>query len=563
MEKIDNIEDLHEEVFMHLYEKTISDPDFRFSIRKSDKENRLSKGYYFYGNDSYLAISFWSGTNWKNKTPNIILVFIPEDDTAYLEITVSDSDEKTDFVEKFLLKSRLELEPKKGKYYKAYYKETFIKIVDDFLNEDKKLIDNIIKDNQSFFKEADLEHRLGFIDPDLFKFRLAKALEYRQKKLLQIVDEYPPYLSELKVNLFCGIDDLEIKDLPNNTQWIFFTGVNGSGKTSILRALTMALCHNVIEYFEIEDSGHFKIEVSLHRGNNKVNILSEAGNLPTYNFALAKGFAAYGASRLMTSDFRTKQKISPKELNRRQSSSYSIFNSDGILLDFATEIDKLIHQTGDIKSKEKLNIIIETLIECIDPLDNIFVELKKDNEQNEDTETLFVEKDEDGNKFQPVKYFQISSGTKSLIAMIGDMMIRLFREQPDVYDLGQLKGIVLIDEIDIHFHPKQQKNLVEALTNSFPKVQFIVTTHSPIPLLGAPENSVFLSVNRTVKKGVTVEKLNIDIKNLLPNTILTSPIFDFINITSVNHKKGKEKIITESLYQEVIKNKEHLVVRLG
>jgi len=118
------------------------------------------------------------------------------------------------------------------------------------------------------------------------------------------------------------------------------------------------------------------------------------------------------------------------------------------------------------------------------------------------------------------------------------MLVRLFDVQPGIEDPAELEGIVLIDEIDIHLHPNWQKKVPELLVKNFPKLQFIATTHSPIPLLGAPENSELYNVSRKSSEGVVVKPLNyINISNLLPNTILTSPIFGMDGIVSVNNKK--------------------------
>jgi hypothetical protein len=82
-----------------------------------------------------------------------------------------------------------------------------------------------------------------------------------------------------------------------------------------------------------------------------------------------------------------------------------------------------------------------------------------------------------------------------------------------------------------------------------------VSTHSVIPFLGAPPNSVFLKVTRDRKKGIEVQKLDIDIKNLLPNTILTSAIFDMDNITQRNREDLAE-VRTEDTFNEVLENDE-------
>ena len=119
--------------------------------------------------------------------------------------------------------------------------------------------------------------------------------------------------------------------------------------------------------------------------------------------------------------------------------------------------------------------------------------------------------------------------------MIGDMIIRLSNdfEKP----LNDISGVVLIDEFDAHLHPKYQYELPKLLSDAFPKVQFIVSTHSPIPLLGLPKknkkgekiNSVVFKVNRTAEEGITVQRLDdeIDIQRLSANALLTSDIFGF------------------------------------
>ena len=53
-------------------------------------------------------------------------------------------------------------------------------------------------------------------------------------------------------------------------------------------------------------------------------------------------------------------------------------------------------------------------------------------------------------------------------------------------EIAQTKGIVLIDELDIHLHPRWQWNVIEALREIFPNVQFIAATHAPVLFASAP-----------------------------------------------------------------------------
>ncbi|XZF61301.1 MAG: AAA family ATPase [Gloeotrichia echinulata DVL01] len=74
---------------------------------------------------------------------------------------------------------------------------------------------------------------------------------------------------------------------------------------------------------------------------------------------------------------------------------------------------------------------------------------------------------------------QLSDGEKCLLAMVGDLARRLAIANPGLPDALQGSGVVLIDEIELHLHPKWQREIIPALTRTFPNCQFIVTTHSP------------------------------------------------------------------------------------
>lgn len=75
---------------------------------------------------------------------------------------------------------------------------------------------------------------------------------------------------------------------------------------------------------------------------------------------------------------------------------------------------------------------------------------------------------------------QLSDGERSLLALVLDLAKRLaqanFTEKSPLHDC---EAIVLIDEIDLHLHPQWQRKVVGNLERTFPKCQFIATTHSP------------------------------------------------------------------------------------
>jgi hypothetical protein len=78
----------------------------------------------------------------------------------------------------------------------------------------------------------------------------------------------------------------------------------------------------------------------------------------------------------------------------------------------------------------------------------------------------------------------LSQGYQSMVAWISDLLGHGFLEFGAETHPSSLRGIVLLDEIDLHLHPTWQRRIVPILKRVFPELQFIVTTHSPLVLTG-------------------------------------------------------------------------------
>ena len=99
---------------------------------------------------------------------------------------------------------------------------------------------------------------------------------------------------------------------------------------------------------------------------------------------------------------------------------------------------------------------------------------------------------------------QLSDGEKCLLAMVGDLARRLAIANPSLPDPLQGNGVVLIDEIELHLHPKWQREIIPALTRTFPNCQFIVTTHSPQVISQVKPEGIYI-LEKT-DEGVVVKK---------------------------------------------------------
>ena len=82
----------------------------------------------------------------------------------------------------------------------------------------------------------------------------------------------------------------------------------------------------------------------------------------------------------------------------------------------------------------------------------------------------------------------LSDGYRNMVAMAADIAIRCATLNPHLQEKSSAEtpGVVLIDEIDLHLHPRWQRRVVDDLLRTFPKIQFFGTTHSPFVIQSLP-----------------------------------------------------------------------------
>ena len=94
---------------------------------------------------------------------------------------------------------------------------------------------------------------------------------------------------------------------------------------------------------------------------------------------------------------------------------------------------------------------------------------------------------------------QLSDGERGMFALVLDLAKRLSQANPQLYDpVRDGSAIVLIDEIDLHLHPKWQRTVIKKLTETFPNCQFIATTHSPQIIASVKSEQVLLLIDSEV-----------------------------------------------------------------
>ncbi|KXZ73402.1 DNA replication and repair protein RecF [Acinetobacter venetianus] len=309
-------------------------------------------------------------------------------------------------------------------------------------------------------------------------------------------NETYPRIKEVKINKFYSIEEEVELDFEQSNE-IYFVGENGDGKSLILMAIYLAFNKDFIfNNTNQDDTGKIRDIVA---DNPSLNLsgMDTNGNLEYLN-----SFFAYGTHR-----------------GRFSAEKYEKY---GFMTLFGSE-ETLISPEQWIKDQALLNVnnagvsidlIKETLFEILDRTVNI--ELKG-------TELLFEEKNK-----KELKFDQLSEGFKSITIFVVDLLFRLQQVSSSNSDIFKTSAVVIVDEIDLHLHPKWKKTIVSKLRSTFDNIQFIFTTHSPTIIQGASEDAIIFKVFRNEDgiTRVTDKYYRKDLNNMMLNTLVTSSLFD-------------------------------------
>lgn len=136
-------------------------------------------------------------------------------------------------------------------------------------------------------------------------------------------------------------------------------------------------------------------------------------------------------------------------------------------------------------------------------------------------------------KRQPIPFSELSDGYRSMLALGIDLLRWLIEAFPESADPLQERGVVLIDELDAHLHPQWQRHIGEWLLAKFPRLQFIVVTHSPFLAQVRPAGNMLL---RRRKGRVVVERGSDGVSDWRIDQVLTE-LFDLSTVRSVQFER--------------------------
>lgn len=192
--------------------------------------------------------------------------------------------------------------------------------------------------------------------------------------------------------------------------------------------------------------------------------------------------AYYGAGRawLPSNKKSPTAKHSSKNVARRWDAFYDCLNERIRITDLQTWFQKeAIAALSRGKLRAGFKAVKIAILRCIPEAKDLWFDADR-------SEIVFQLQD----SLQPLS--NLSAGQKMMVCLIADIAIKIVtqnaaflpedyptnsEELPDIFQ--QTNGLILIDELDVHLHPKWQKRIVNDLKTTFPALQFVCTTHSP------------------------------------------------------------------------------------
>ena len=296
------------------------------------------------------------------------------------------------------------------------------------------------------------------------------------------------YITEIKIEELRHLSNLTIELKKDKRTNLLLTGKNGSGKTTVLQALK--------KYLSAIADGRFS------ELNNIVELLKKYKDGVGLIFNNQDGLdGLYQNGKYILAYYSADRKTTIKKVSGVEevilNTSYNLDADPGTTL-----LKYLVHlktqqayarNEGDMETVEVLEQWFTRFTEALKTLlDDPGLKLEYDY-KNYNFQII-----EEGRK--PFGFDQLSDGYSAAIQIVADLILRMEQNWLKNGNLStyDTEGIVLIDELETHLHIALQKKILPFLTAFFPRIQFIVTTHSPY-ILNSIEECVIYDLEKQIR----------------------------------------------------------------
>jgi predicted ATP-binding protein involved in virulence len=333
-------------------------------------------------------------------------------------------------------------------------------------------------------------------------------------------------------------------------RWTVLLGENGCGKSTVLKSIglllagsealsdlignpddwirnsaSMAVLKATLSTAEGEER---TVHLEINRGDGRDVVLRHnTAGLSQLDAAIRKAdrnyfIAGYGAFRRPPDTSRGRRSYGSAFESRRASQLATMFSSSQDLVSleqWAMDLDYVTGASGRSVIAEALDKLLPGMT---------FKDIDK-------SRRTVVMKTLDGD----VPLQQLSEGYQAMAAWAGDLLFRMTETFKDHKNPLDARGVLLIDEMDLHLHPVWKRNLVDFLNSAFPNLQIIATTHSPLSIQQCGEGELF--VVRREDTGPTLVAFKGDPSRLRLSELFLSPLIGLATLDSPKVAELRQK----------------------
>ncbi len=364
-------------------------------------------------------------------------------------------------------------------------------------------------------------------------------------------------ITRIEITNVRGFRDLKV-DFGTTGASVLITGDNGDGKTTVLRALAMGLCDTlgasglltelpgefimydkrnakIIVYLQTVHHvpRRFRITTTIEQDANKTTetVSQKYERQPNKkrpdewcevkdDFPWNEVFgAAYGAGLRFIGNERYEHYYLTDAV-------YSLFNTNANLqeqeLVYRRILDHARSKDPEQGGKHAEEMLTNTLRQLLNLPPGMNIALRE-------TGIFFALKN------GGTELASMGDGIQSIVTLVLDLMSWWYLHLSDIdklkvsdtHDTTQIYGIVLIDEVEKHLHPSWQRRIISGLLNTFPNIQFVMSTHAPLCVSGATDldtEKLFLLRTKKEEDAITGYRYELP-KGYRADEVLTSEAF--------------------------------------
>jgi predicted ATPase len=353
------------------------------------------------------------------------------------------------------------------------------------------------------------------------------------------------FLRRLRLSNLRSIETLELDfrtPKGGSRAWTYVLGENGTGKSSVLRSIALVMAGGEAAYelvgepddwirqgksealievdFATQEGEPRQASLRFKRGAQVIDFV-DRNREALRQIDAAVGHAdrnyfvvGYGVSRRAAADNGTTFSLPLRHRSLRARATATLFSADASLISLEQWAMDLDYRRGP-----------KGLRAVKSALDKLLPDVEFDGIDRERRRLMFNTPD------GTLPLAALSDGYQAMAAWCGDLLWQITETFKDYRDPLKARGLLLVDEIDLHLHPVWQRRLVSFIKTTLPNVQVVATTHSPLTVHQAGEGELFV-LRRDTAGGAVLHPYEGAPNRLMLHQLLQSPLFGLNTLDS-------------------------------